>query len=63
MADRGAHRELTFMRCERGFLLRVVDLQRIGGEIFAFDRIEDVGAWLVEQYRDPPADYPTQGTN
>lgn len=42
---------LRFIRCRRGFLLDTTHRDFGGmGEMFAFDRIEDVGAWLVEQY-------------
>lgn len=52
--DRGAFSELRFQRCERGFILMA---QRHVGELgsmFAFDRIEDLAAWLVGQYREDP---------
>lgn len=51
MMDRGALSQLNFSRCERGFILTD------GGQgmgflhrIWAFDRIEDLAGWLVEQY-------------
>jgi len=52
--DRGAHSELTFMRCARGFVVR--SGSHYSGEIgvvYAFDHIEDVAAWFVEQYAQP----------
>lgn len=52
--DRGAFGQLTFTRAARGFTLHVSDYGRQGGALFAFDRIEDVAAWLVEQYGPPP---------
>ena len=55
MADRGAFNEITFMRCARGFMLRTCAPQSgMVAQMFAFDRIEDLAAWLVEQYTSPP---------
>lgn len=54
-SDRGAFSTLTFNRCARGYTLSVARDFRgdMGGPHFAFDKIEDVAAWLVEQYGPP----------
>jgi hypothetical protein len=52
--DRGAFRELTFRKCERGFVLSRYDASNDAKVMFAFDHIQDLADWLVEQYRDPP---------
>lgn len=46
------YKNLSFQVCERGFILRDTGREyEIGtGRIFAFEQIEDVAAWLVEQY-------------
>jgi hypothetical protein len=54
--DRGAFSQLTFTRCVRGFTLTVYDMERDSRAAFAFDRVEDLAAWLVEQYCDLPDD-------
>lgn len=59
--DRGAFADLNFMKCARGFLLSASRGPGLMGEMFAFDRIEDVGAWLVEQYSNPPEPEIIQG--
>lgn len=51
MHDRGAFNQLSFVRCERGFILtdsgsEMGYLRRV----WAFDRVEDLAGWLVEQY-------------
>jgi hypothetical protein len=52
--DRGAHFSVTFTRCARGFILRSgSEYDGSIGVIYAFDRIEDVGAWFIEQYGNP----------
>lgn len=51
--DRGAFDRLRFERCARGFVLFADAGPGLIGEMFAFDRVEDVGAWLVEQYGPP----------
>jgi hypothetical protein len=48
--DRGAFDELKFNRCARGFVLRATDDYGRRHTTFAFDRVEDVAKWLVEQY-------------
>jgi hypothetical protein len=50
MHDRGALERLTFQRCIRGFTLSAYDIQRDDRTLYAFDRIEDLAAWLVEEY-------------
>lgn len=55
--DRGAFRKLSFDKCARGYTLTGgYDIHRdIVGPVFAFDRIEDLAAWLVEQYAEVPS--------
>lgn len=53
--DRGAFAQLTFNRCVRGFTLVAHSLDRDARYTLAFDRIEDLAAWLVEQYGPPQA--------
>lgn len=50
--DRGAFDRLRFARCVRGFTLTVDSFEDryIVPPTFAFDRIEDLAAWLVGQY-------------
>jgi hypothetical protein len=50
--DRGAFNALSFCRCVRGFTLTVNEAASnyLVPPTFAFDRIEDLAAWLVEQY-------------
>lgn len=46
---------LTFERCARGFLVATGGYDTgLRGELYAFDRIEDVGRWIVEHYSEPP---------
>lgn len=54
--DRGAFRTLTFEHCVRGFTLGAYQLERDARRTFAFDRIEDLAAWLVDQYSDQPTE-------
>ena len=60
--DRGSQSELQFRRCERGFMLVAGAGGGDYGTFFAFDKIEDLAAWLVDQYGHPtePDDSPTQ---
>lgn len=54
-SDRGAFSTMTFNRCARGFTLSASNTyDKMNGPHFAFDKIEDVAAWLVEQYGPPP---------
>lgn len=53
MADRGAFSALEFRKCSRGFTLFATPGQGMIGDVYAFDRIEDVAGWLVEQYGEP----------
>jgi hypothetical protein len=53
-ADRGSYSTLTFARCSRGFTLNAQTDYNRSQHTFAFDKIEDVAAWLVEQYGPPP---------
>ena len=62
MYDRGAFKNLIFQRCDRGFLLRADFHTDTTNALFAFDRVEDVAAWLVEQYRDAPEEGPSRPT-
>lgn len=53
--DRGALDSLTFRRCAKGFVLQGMsnwEEAKQNGMVttYAFDRIEDLAAWLVEQY-------------
>jgi hypothetical protein len=48
--DRGAFDILSFKRCARGFTLDAREMHRDWHATFAFDHIEDLAAWLVEQY-------------
>ena len=52
--DRGAFRSLTFERCARGFTIGAYSINNDSRATFAFDHIEDLAAWLVEQYANPP---------
>jgi hypothetical protein len=49
--DRGALADLNFAVCDRGFLLRAGSFGEFS-RVFAFDRIEDLAEWMVEQYHD-----------
>ena len=61
--DRGAYNEITFMRCERGFVIRTSGMERgYTGAVYAFDRAEDAAAWIVEQYRVISDDGPSPPT-
>lgn len=51
--DRGAFSDISFTRCTRGFILRSGNYGEMG-HVWAFDNIEDVGAWFVEQYSPAP---------
>ena len=44
--DRGAHRYLNFHKADRGFTLYT----GASNHTYAFDRIEDLAAWLVAEY-------------
>lgn len=56
-ADRGVHGEVNFIRCARGFLITTGGPHSgMLGTLYAFDHIEDVAAWFVEQYANPPED-------
>jgi hypothetical protein len=60
--DRGAHQEVSFMRCARGFLLTTGNrASGMMGALYAFDRIEDVAAWFVEQYREMEPEEASEG--
>lgn len=54
--DRGAYDSMTFNRCARGFTLSATGgYDRVSsGPHFAFDKVEDVAKWLVEQYGPAP---------
>lgn len=54
--DRGTFNTLTFNRCARGFTLSATGDYRLGdrqGPHFAFDKVEDLAKWLVQQYGPP----------
>lgn len=49
---------LQFQRHVRGFTLSVTNYERVA-EVYAFERIEDLAQWLIDQYAEPeiqPAD-------
>jgi hypothetical protein len=52
--DREAFRSLLFERCARGFTLAAHNINSDTRVTFAFEHIEDLAAWLVEQYGDLP---------
>jgi len=56
--DRGTHNAVRFERCARGFVLVGGEERGMLGTMYAFDHIEDVAAWFVEQYRAMPEDGP-----
>lgn len=45
-----APRDLSFTACERGFIFRSGREYEGIGKVYAFDRVEDAAAWLVEQF-------------
>jgi hypothetical protein len=56
-ADRGTYATLRFCLCARGYTLDVPNTDGYGRYppvTFAFDKIEDVAAWLVAEYGPPP---------
>lgn len=52
--DRGAFDTVQVQRCQRGFLISTGGGMGLMGYLYAFDRIEDAAAWLVEQYANFP---------
>lgn len=48
--NKSTHEALRFRKCRRGYLVAVDERYGELGDSYAFDRIEDVAAWLVEQY-------------
>jgi hypothetical protein len=53
-SDRGAHCNLNFHRGSLGFTLTASTDYSRRHEVFAFSKVEDLAAWLVEQYGPPP---------
>jgi hypothetical protein len=53
-SDRGAHSNLNFHRGSLGFTLTASTDYSRRHEVFAFSKVEDLAAWLVEQYGPPP---------
>lgn len=52
MADKKTpSNDLRFSVCERGFVLMDGDRMGMIPTMYAFDRIEDVAAWLIRNFR------------
>lgn len=48
--------KLTLTQCVRGFLVsEAPSHERMITPMYAFDKIEDVAAWIVEQYSAKPS--------
>lgn len=48
------HTQVRFQKCERGYLLSAGGHEQYGGGmgvLYAFDTIDAVAAWFIDQYR------------
>lgn len=50
----GPYNSLRFQRCARGFMLFAqAEYSTSVGQTWAFDSVEDLAMWLIEQYGSP----------